>query len=126
MSNFLVDKYKKTITLKQLIYSEIKNRERHHIAISTAALSVDDVVIFESEADQMLNAQHPVSAKNTWAIITTKETFAFADKMLCVYGFNSIDDLPAKFIDLANNIYKANISLQESNIKMMHAGVELL
>jgi hypothetical protein len=112
--------------LKQLIYSEIKNRERHHIAISSAALSVDDVVIFESEADQMMNAQHPATARNTWAIITTKEMFNFADKVLCVYGFNSIDDLPTKFIDVANNIYKANISLQESNIKMMQAGVDLL
>ena len=126
MSHFLADKYRKTITLKRLAYSEIKTKERHHITVSKADLSVSDVVVFQSENDEMINAKHPEAARNTWAVITTKETFAFADKMLCVYGFNTVDDLPHKMLDIANSIYQANVSLQESNVKMMQAGVELV
>jgi hypothetical protein len=126
MSHFLAENYKKTITLKQLTYSEIQTKERHHITIGKADLCVSDVVIFQSEADELLNAKQPSTARDTWAVITTKESFNFADKTLCVYGFNTIEDLPKKLIDMANSIYNANVSLSESNQKMMQAGVEYL
>jgi hypothetical protein len=126
MSHFLAENYKKTITLKPLTYSEIQTKERHHVTNGKADLCVSDVVVFQSAADELLNAKHPNSARNIWAVITTKESFNFADKMFCVYGFNTIEDLPRKLIDMANSIYKANISLSESNQKMMEAGVEYL
>ena len=126
MSHFLADAYKKTLTLKQLTYSEIKTKERHHITLSEAKLSVSDVVIFQSESDELMNAKHPESARDTWAVITTKESFNFGGRLLCVYGFNAIEDMPQKLLEMANSIYEANISLQDSNIKMIKAGVEML
>jgi hypothetical protein len=126
VSHFLAENYKKTITLKPLTYSEIKTKERHHITIGKGDLCVSDVVIFQSQFDELMNAKHPQSAQNTWAVITTKETFKFDDRLLCVYGFNTIEDLPKKIIEIANSIYQANISLSESNIKMLQAGVEYL
>jgi hypothetical protein len=126
MSHFISEKYKQTLTLKRAIYGEIQRKERHHFALSVAKFAVDDVIVLQSEDDELLNAKHQASAKNTWVVITTKEVFAMGEKLLCVYGFISLEDLPPKFLDIANNIYQANISLQESNLKMIQAGVEML
>jgi hypothetical protein len=125
MSHFLSDSYKKTLTLKHATYTEIKTKERHHVTLKDASLCVSDVVVFQSENDQIANAKNPQTKTNNWAVITTKETFDFGGRLLCVYGFNTVEDMPYKLLKMANSIYEANISLQESNVKMMQAGIDL-
>lgn len=126
MSHFLTDRLKETITLKQLVYSEVEAGERRHLVMSSAKLQVDDVVILQSETDALMNQKHPSSARDTWVIITTKETFAIADKKLSVYGFINVCEMPAKLMRLANNIYEANVELSQQQVKMMEQGISLL
>jgi hypothetical protein len=125
MSNFLADKVKKTITLKELQYSQVKNRDRHHLAFASSKYEVGDVIVLQSESNEMMNARHPNSAINIWALITTKEVFPAGENLLCIYGFTSLEDMPRKLLDIANSIYQANCELVDFKVSAMQKGIEM-
>jgi hypothetical protein len=126
MSQFLQHKFKERLTLKRAIYSEITRKERHHLALSHSNYEVQDVVLLQSEDDEMMNAKHPNAAQDYLVMITTKEIFRFGDKSIIVYGFTGLNDLPASIIQVMDSVYRANVSLSESNEKMLQAGIEYL
>tara|TARA_R110000787_G_scaffold259703_1_gene364980 strand:+ start:156 stop:536 length:381 start_codon:yes stop_codon:yes gene_type:complete len=126
MSHFLADAYKKTITLKQDVYSQIVQKERHHITLSKANLEINDVVVFQSESDEMMNAKHPSSSKETWAMFTTKESYSLGGKTLCVYGFITLESLPQKLITMANKYYLLNAELVKEQIEALDIKVDAL
>jgi hypothetical protein len=117
MSHFLSDAYRETITLKQHVYTEILNSERHHLCMSKANININDVIVLQSEHDHMLNAQHPETAKNTWTIITTKESYQMGGKTLCIYGFIKLEALPNKLVEMANRYYELNAELVKEQIE---------
>jgi hypothetical protein len=126
MSHFLADAYKKTVTLKQHVYTQIQNKERHHITMSTANIEVNDVIVFQSESDEMMNTKHPEASRDTWTMITTKESYSMGGKTLCVYGFITLEGLPQKLVEMANGFYKRNGELVQEQIDMVKRGVEML
>jgi hypothetical protein len=126
MSQFLQHKFKELLTLKRAIYSEITRKERHHLALSHSKYDAQDVILLQSEDDELINAKHPAAAQDYMVMITTKEVFRFGDKSIVVYGFTGLNDLPASIINVMDSVYRANVSLSESNEKMLQAGIEYL
>ena len=126
MSHFLADAYKKTITLKQDVYSQIMNKERHHIILGKFDINIDDVIVFQSESDEFMNAKSPLTSQDTWAMITTKEVLKFSTNSLAVYGFITLESLPQKLITMANKYYSLNAELVKEQIEALDIKVDAL